>query len=403
MKKYSFAFIILLFFGTLIGFISINFKNPYLLVCQLVNENIYKKDEKLNLFYSNCLKTSEYVHPWTAQELMISSLRSQFETLGLSHLQIYNQKENDRIWKGQSEETGLQTTYIDGKMVVVHVDKNSPAEKAMVELGDIILKINGETPQQTEAEITGGEFEMENKNQISIVQIKPEEYQKIEEPQVENITQRVSLLKIPTFRKEFFSKEQIDFIYKKLSTSQKIILDLRNNSGGNFVAGLRLASVFLCGEQAVGYLYKPRNEKRKISTLGDDLEDSAQIKILKHNDLVTLKTFTDYPCLTQPMVVLVNEDTASTAEMVAQILKDYRGAKIIGVPTAGALLQGVWYDLPELGPGVSISIPEALYQTQRGHVIEGHGVSNVDKFLNDRLSDFRKGQDSWVLQAIEVL
>jgi len=197
--------------------------------------------------------------------------------------------------------------------------------------------------------------------------------------------------------------EQIEVLYRKLSTSQKIILDLRNNSGGNFVAGLRLASVFLCGEQAVGYLYKPRNEKRKISTLTDTLEDAMQIQILKKNDLVTLQTFADYPCLSQPMVVLVNEDTASTAEMVAQILKDYRGTKIVGLPTAGALLQGVWYDLPELGPGVSISIPEALYQTQRGHVIEGHGVSKVDKFVNERLSDFRKGQDSWVLQAIEVL
>lgn len=403
MKKISLFFFIIFFVGTLLSFVALNYTNPYQLVCHLVNENIYKKDEKLTQFYSRCLSLSKRVNIWTSPDLMIASLRQQFEALGLSHLQIYNQKENNRIWKGQSEETGIQTHFIDGEMVIVHVDKDSPADIAHLEMGDIILKINGETPQQNDAEFLGGEFEVEHENQMSIVTIVPTTLQKDESLQIEHLNSRISLLKASSMRKEFFEVEELIRIAEELSNSKKIILDLRGNSGGNFVAGLRLATLFLCGEQAVGYLYKPRNEKKKVATLIDDLDDSAQIQILKKNDLVTLKTFSEYPCLSQPMVVLVDENTASTAEMVAQILKDYRGAKIVGVPTAGALLQGVWYDLPEFGPGVSISIPEALYQTQRGHIIEGHGVSKLDKIVNEKISDFRKGQDSWVLQAIEVL
>ncbi|RYD69416.1 MAG: hypothetical protein EOP84_28510 [Verrucomicrobiaceae bacterium] len=100
-----------------------------------------------------------------------------------------------------------------------------------------------------------------------------------------------------------------------------------------------------------------------------------------------------------PCLLKSSSSTASTAEMVAQAMHDYVGAKIFGSASAGQLLVGVWYPVPELGTGVKISVPEAVYQTRRGHKIEGPGVQ-IDKVLYYHLEELQNGEDSWIKAAI---
>ena len=97
---------------------------------------------------------------------------------------------------------------------------------------------------------------------------------------------------------------------------------------------------------------------------------------------------------------MVDGKTASVAEMVAQALKEIRGAKIWGTPSGGELLLGVWYSLDELVKGAQVSIPEAIYTSRQGHAIEGQGVS-LDRVIYYNLREMQSGTDSWVRQALD--
>jgi carboxyl-terminal processing protease len=113
---------------------------------------------------------------------------------------------------------------------------------------------------------------------------------------------------------------------------------------------------------------------------------------------VQLSTFDGYGCsqkTTQEISVLVDSSSASTSEMVAQALKEFKDAKIYGSTSAGQLLVGMWYPVDEIAAGVKLSIPEAVYESHGGRPIEGPGVQ-IDEVLYYRLNELQNGEDSWI-------
>jgi len=375
--------------------------NTYAHVCHFVAEHIYLKSESLRHWRQACLRRSELVTTETPVESVIQDLNDQFSALHTSHLVIYNAAESKRVWSGQTLETGIESQYVEGELVIFKVHRESPAEAAGLRMGDIIYQVNGTLGTPEMVEKTSGNYLIIRLGKITEYKITAKEIQLEEEPRVERVSARTARLIVPSFRAEYFKKENWHQQIAELKKYQKIIVDLRGNLGGNFVAGLRMLSPFMCGTQDIGYLWKPKSKLKKESTLPDDLNDEHQVEILDESFLVRLLTFDSYDCLTASVAVLVDSGSASTAEMVAQALKDYVGAKIFGSASAGQLLVGVWYPLPALSQGVKISVPEAVYQTRRGHKIEGPGVQ-VDKVLYYHLSELQNGEDSWVKSAVQL-
>ncbi|MGZ3804938.1 MAG: S41 family peptidase [Pseudobdellovibrionaceae bacterium] len=374
--------------------------NSYARVCHLVTAHIYLKDEQMKAWNKSCLARSEQVQKNTPVADIIEDLNVQFKTLQTSHLFIYNAEEVKKVWSGESQETGIEAQYVEGELVILKVHRDSPAELAGLRMGDVIYSINGEAGTPEMAEKISGQYLIRRHKKLTEYKIQAQAIQREEEPQVVPVSPRTASLKVPSFRAEFFKKDKWKTQIAELKKYQKIILDLRGNIGGNFVAGLRLLSPFMCGVQDIGYLWKPKSKLKKELVFQDNLEDQSQVDILDQSFLVRLLTFEDYECLTASVAVLVDSGSASTAEMVAQALKDYIGAKIFGSASAGQLLVGVWYPVPEISEGVKISIPEAIYQTRRGHMIEGPGVQ-VDKVLYYHLGELQNGEDSWLKYAVQ--
>ena len=113
-----------------------------------------------------------------------------------------------------------------------------------------------------------------------------------------------------------------------------------------------------------------------------------------------LKTFSAGACYRGAIRVLVDGKSSSVAEMVAQALKEFRKSPVRGTSSRGQLLVGVWYPMDELGQGVQISIPEALYTSAKGRRIEGQGVE-LDKVLYYNLPEMQMGIDSWVKNSLD--
>lgn len=370
-------------------------------LCYFVNDHIYLSNADLKPWLHSCLQRSRLVTKEVSNEAIINDLNNQFSTLETSHLVIYNSEEAQKIWKGESSETGIEAQYLEGELVIFRVHKNSPAELAGLRMGDVIYQIDNEQGTPKEAESKSGRYMILREKEIKEYKIQAKAIKRDEEPQILPLSDKTVAMKVPSFRADFFAKESWLARIQELKKYPKIIVDLRGNLGGNFVAGLRFLSPFMCSPQDIGYLWKPKMRIKKEAVLPDDLDDQKQIDILDQSFLIRLWTFENYDCLTSSVVVLVDSGTASTSEMVAQALKDYVGAKIFGTASAGQLLVGVWYPVPELGEGVKLSVPEAVYQTRRGHKIEGPGVQ-VDKSLYYHLEEMQNGEDSWLKAAVQL-
>lgn len=158
------------------------------------------------------------------------------------------------------------------------------------------------------------------------------------------------------------------------SGSDKLILDLRNNPGGFLTVAVDIASWFL-----------PPGEVVARERFGDGTEDIYRSSGYRFLEKV-------------PMVVLINEGSASASEIVAGALRDVRGVKLVGAKTFG---KGSVQEVMSLGGGSSLKITIAKWLTPKGTEINGTGLEpDVKVKLPEELEP---GQDPILEKGIEVL
>ncbi len=376
------------------------FLNPYPVVCELVAEKIFLKNSEIGPWKTTCLRRSSLVKADSPKQLIFKDINNVLGLLNVSHLELYDSALVKTIWHGESKETGIESEFVDGELVVFKTHPQSPASEAGIRAGDIVVSINNEQPNPWEAQASSGTYLVKRSSGLVSIDLETREIVRDEKPSTSKINAQTTLIKIPSFRSQFFEYGDIQSWSQTLLSSKQMIVDLRGNAGGNFVAGLRFLSLFLCEKEEVGRLLRPRAVNTQSAALPDDLRDESQLAVLENNGEVLLRTFDKKACYKGQVRVLVDGKTASVAEMVAQALKEFRQALVMGTPTRGQLLVGVWYPLEEMGPGVQISIPEAVYLSRQKHKIEGQGVE-LDKLLYYDLGEMQAGVDSWVQSALD--
>lgn len=377
-----------------------SFVNPYPVVCDLVAQKIFLEDEQVRKWKRTCHRRSRLVTPYSAKALVIKDINNVLGLLNVSHLEVYDSSQVKSMWKGESLQTGIESEFVDSELVIFKLHPKSPAAMLGLRPGDVIKSINGEQPNPWEAQTQAGTYVIERHQKETPYKITTAAVMRSEEMQFEKLAGDAAVLRVPSFRAAFFSDEKMKALEAQLKDRRKIIIDLRGNPGGNFVAGLRFLSLFVCPAEEIGRLIRPRFAQDNKTVLPDDLRDEKQLEILYKHKEVQLKTFGTETCFRGELRVLVDGKTASVAEMVAQALKEFRRAPLLGSPSRGQLLVGVWYPLQEVGPGVEISIPEALYVSRKDHRIEGNGV-DLDRVLYYNLQEMQAGIDSWVKKALD--
>lgn len=368
-------------------------------LCTFVGEQIFLPQEKVQPWVKSCSELdlmNKDSHPFSAY---LQAMQNKMDELSVSHLGIYAPQETLQYWSEKKTTTGIEAEFINSELVVTTVYKNSAAEKAGVQVGDQVVALNRLHPSEYSVRNQAGDYLLERNGKERIVSIEPTELEINEAPRYQRISESVLVLHIPSFRGEYFNNnfEWLNGIKK----DDLLILDLRKNLGGNFVAGLRFLSLFLCKEVVIGSIVRPRFSDRPLQKMMDQIDDQVQLEKLNQSSKIVLSTFATESCLKNSVRILVNSQTSSVAEMVAQALKDFREAPILGSPTAGKLLVGVWYPWEAWGKGVNVSIPEAVYVTSKGKMIEAEGV-DIDRQLDYRREDFLQGKDSWIRQSLST-
>lgn len=276
----------------------------------------------------------------------------------------------------------------DNNIIVLSAIKGSPAEEAGLKTGDIIKKVNdkeytaeefekiasdikGKAGSKVKLEIQRGEetltFEIERKK----IELYP-----IESEVLEN---DIGYINISSFCEECSSKFKENYDKLKKKNIKSLVIDLRNNGGGIVDEALEILDSIL--------------DKDSIMLITANKKGEEKIEKAKKK-----------PTIEVPIVVLVNENTASSSEIFAAALKENNKAKIIGTKTYG---KGVIQESITLSDGSGIKITTEEYYTPNRNKINKIGITpDIEVDLEEKtknITEISRDQDTQLKKAIETL
>lgn len=315
------------------------------------------------------------------------AIKGMVESLGDPYTVFLTPDETKRFQddlNGSFQGIGIEIGIRDNLLTVISPIDNSPAKRAGVLAGDIILEIDDlETTDLTLDEaVEKIRGERGTAVTLTIFREETEETTDIEitRDDIEVVSVKVDIiddvahLQISRFGET--TEEELGNAIRELQDqgADKIVLDLRNNPGGFLQTSIEVASRFI--ESGV----------IAVQEFGD-----GEQKVFDQEGDATLASY--------PLVVLVNEGSASASEIVAGALRDQRGVNLIGMKTFG---KGSVQEVELLSDGSSVRITVAKWLTPNGTNLNENGL-DPDIEVDLTQEDINAGEDPQLDRALEFL
>lgn len=285
---------------------------------------------------------------------------------------------------------GINVKSIDNKIVIVSPMKDSPAEKAGLQSNDIIEKINDVeyTGEQIDEAVdvisksAGSSVKLTISREGSEgfdVNIAPEEV-KLSVVEGEMIDSSTGYIRIKSFMNENTTEDFKNMITQLKEQGMKgLIVDLRDNPGGLLTEAVGVASQFIPKDKIITYTidkYETKNESLSLGGIAEGM----------------------------PLVVLVNEDSASASEVVTGALRDYNAATIVGNTTFG---KGIVQQSIKFNNGIGgLKVTISKYYTPNGENIHKIGIApDIEVSTDYKLdnSQYNRESDKQLKAAIEEI
>lgn len=349
-------------------FVFLTFLAVFVFTTLALSEIERKKKEELFRqvqLFSDTLSIiqTDYVDETKAKDLIYGALKGI-----LSSLDPHSQFLDPDTYKDLKTETegkfgglGIEITIKDSLLTVVTPIADTPAWKAGVKAGDRIVKINNEITR--DITLTDAVKKMRGKpgEEVALTILRESENKILEFKIVRDI------IKIQDIKEAMILEDGIGYIrlvefrentLKDLNTAldnlvkegmNALIFDLRNNPGGLLDVAVEVAQRFVEKGKMIVYT-KGRQAAQNLEFISQEAS----------------------PIINLPMVVLINEGSASGSEIVAGCLQDYKRAIILGVKSFG---KGSVQTVIPLSDGSALRLTTSKYFTPSGKVIHGKGVA----------------------------
>jgi carboxyl-terminal processing protease len=325
---------------------------------------------------------TDYVEPVDDKKLISDAISGMVASLD-PHSQYFDKKTYKEFREGTSGKfvgVGIEITMEDGLVKVVSPIEGSPAFRAGLKTNDLITKIDDTAVKGLSINDAVKRMRGEPNTKVTLSIFRKDENRTFpvtitrEEIKTQSVKSKVIEPGYGWLRVSQFQERTMDDFTRKLEEMVKaepklkgLVLDLRNDPGGLLDAAVAMSAAFLpegvtvvstngqLEESKYTYKASPQYYQRRGTP---DL-----IKQLTTNTGGLLKNV--------PIVVLVNEGSASASEIVAGALQDHKRATIMGSQTFG---KGSVQTVRPLGPDTGIKLTTARYYTPSGKTIQAKGI-----------------------------
>ena len=318
-------------------------------------ENLRVFAEALSLVQKN------YVDEKDIKDLTYSAIKGMLSDLDphTNFMPPKTYKEMQVETKGEFGGLGIQISIKDKKLVVIAPIEDTPAWRAGIKAGDHIIKIDDELTKELDLEDAVNMMRGPKDTKVKLTISREGEKEPLEFTIVRDIIKIKSIKhkliegEIGYIRITQFQERTGEDMRKALEDLERqniksLILDLRNNPGGLLKVSIQVAEVFL------------KEGKLVVSVKGRNGEKEEYLS-------AETKSREDYP-----IVVLVNEGSASASEIVAGALQDWGRAVVIGTQTFG---KGSVQTVFSLSDGSGMRLTTAKYYTPKGVSIQNTGIT----------------------------
>ena len=332
----------------------------------------------------------QYVEELTDKELVEKALNGMLQALD-PHSSYMNEevyKEMQMDTSGTFGGLGIEITTDKGFIKIISPIDDTPADKAGIQAGDYITHLNGESvvDMNLKEAIDIMRGEVGTPITITIIRGAEEPFDvelvrdTIKMASVKHrVLNNVGVLRVSTFNEQTTSglKDSIKELEESDNPPIGYVLDLRNNRGGLLTESVSVSDLFL--EQ--GEIVSIRGREKK----------DVQVFSAKKGDLINKK----------PLVILINEGSASASEIVAGALQDHDRAVIMGMKSFG---KGSVQTIVPIDSG-AIRLTIAKYYTPSGDSIQAVGIEPdvvvpraelniIDNYFTFRESDYKDALDN---------
>jgi peptidase, S41 family len=277
---------------------------------------------------------------------------------------------------------GVNIMSVAGKIIIISVVEGTPASLQGIKAGDIILKVDktdvsGKTISDVASLIRG---EMGTSVNLELLRDKQKLLKTVQrqEIQIKNIKasvidKNIGYIQIASFLSSDMTTEFVDAL-NKTQLCEGLIIDLRGNTGGLMPNAVVIADMFLTQGHIVSVVDRDRQKS----------DINAQPKPYAIN---------------KPVVILIDEGTASASEILSGALKDNQKAILVGKRTFGkGMIQRI-FPLPD-STGMNLTI--AKYLTPKGIDINKKGIT-PDYEVSYTEKDFLKDKDPQMDEAKKII
>lgn len=306
------------------------------------------------------LVENAYVEPVEQKDVIYGAIKGMLQELD-PHSTFYTPEKFKAFQvdtKGSFGGLGITISLRDEMMTIISPIEDTPADKAGIKAGDVIVMIDSQptTGMSLDDAVSKMRGQPGTKIKITVVrkgETKPLDFTleraiiKIKSVKADN-TGNIGYIRLSQFQ-EGSSTEMTKAIAELDKAGAKgLIIDLRNNGGGLLTEAINISSLFLPADKSVVYTKDKSGQETHYKTKRISYRDNAR-----------------------PIVVIVNEGSASASEILAGAMQDYGRAVIIGSTTFGkASVQSII----EMKDGSAIKLTTARYYTPLGRSIQGVGI-----------------------------